>query len=59
MTGKPLQSVSAILLRREAREAYRPKGWRESLLDMLRADVTNAGYLTALPRRRRPACDCG
>ena len=57
MTSKPLQRVTAMISRREARESYRPKGWRKSLMDMLRADAMNLDYLSPLPRRRR-ACDC-
>ncbi len=56
MTSKQLQSVTAIISRREARESYRPKGWRETILDMLRADAMNA--LSPALRRRRPVSDC-
>jgi hypothetical protein len=57
MTSTQLQSAIAIVARREARQAGRPKGWREALLEMLRADATNVDYLSPFPRRRRTACD--
>jgi hypothetical protein len=58
MTYKPLQNVTAIISRRDARQAYRPKGWREAIMDMLRADAMNVEYLSPAPRRRRSAYDC-
>ena len=58
MTIKPLQNVAAILARRDARQAFRRTGWREAIMDMLRADAMNVEYLSPTPRRRKPACDC-
>jgi hypothetical protein len=51
MTSKQLPGVTAIVSRRDSRDGYRPKGWREALLEILRADATNIDYL--LPRHCR------
>jgi hypothetical protein len=48
MTSKQLPNGTTIIARCDTRDAYRPKGWREALLEMLRADVTNVDYF--LPR---------
>jgi hypothetical protein len=58
MSTKPLQNVAAIISRRDARQSYRRMGWREAIMDILRADAMNLEYLSPMPRRRKPACDC-
>jgi hypothetical protein len=52
VTSKQLQGVKAIVSRDDPRDARRPKGWREGLLEMLRSDATNIDYLVPRLCRR-------
>jgi hypothetical protein len=52
MTSKQLHGVTVIVSSRELADPRRPKGWREALLEILRADATNIDYLLLRHCRR-------
>jgi hypothetical protein len=42
---RPSPRATTVASRSDARSANRPRGWREGLLEILRADATNVEYL--------------
>jgi hypothetical protein len=49
---RPSPRATTIASRCDERAAYRARGWREGLLEILRADATNVEYLVHWLRRR-------
>jgi len=50
---RPSHRATTNASRCDERAAYRARGWREGVLDILRADATNVEYLVHWVRRRR------
>jgi hypothetical protein len=50
---RPSPRATTVASRSDARSANRPRGWREGLLEIIRADATNVEYLVHWLRRRQ------
>jgi len=50
---RPSPRATTVASRSDARSANRPRGWREGLIEILRADATNVEYLVHWLRPRQ------
>ena len=48
---RPSPRATTVASCSDARSTHRPRGWREGLLEILRADATNVEYLVHWLRR--------